>query len=155
MKKIDNLTFLLDVDGVLTSGNFFYSSEGKVLKEFGPHDAYSLKSLSKFMHISFISADFRGFEITQKRIEDMGFGVKLVSEEERFEYVSKNYNFDDLIYMGDGDADKLIIKESFMSIAPNNARPDAKNAANFVTKCNGGEGAVAEAIDWIILKLKL
>ena len=27
--------FLLDVDGVLTSGNFFYSIEGKVLKEFG------------------------------------------------------------------------------------------------------------------------
>ena len=39
------MNFLLDVDGVLTSGNFFYSIEGKVLKEFGPHDAYSLKKL--------------------------------------------------------------------------------------------------------------
>ena len=86
--------FLLDVDGVLTSGNFFYSIEGKVLKEFGAHDAYSLKELSKFLEISFISADSRGFEITKKRIDDMGFEVKLVSEEERFEYVSKNYDLD-------------------------------------------------------------
>ena len=40
----------------------------------------------------------------------MGFEVKLVSEEERFEYVSKNYDLDSLIYMGDGDADAKLLK---------------------------------------------
>lgn len=150
---ISNYTFLLDVDGVLTSGSFFYSIEGKVLKEFGPHDGYSLNKLSKLTNISFISADYRGFEITKKRIEDMGFNVKLVSEEDRYEYVRKNYKFNELIYMGDGDADALIIKESFLGIAPKNARPEAKNSADYVTSCDGGNGAVAEACDWIHQKL--
>ena len=145
--------FLLDVDGVLTSGNFFYSIEGKVLKEFGAHDAYSLKKLSKFLEISFISADARGFEITKKRVDDMGFEVKLVSEEERFEYVSKNYDLDSLIYMGDGDADAKLLKKSFKGIAPNNSRPLALNSADFVTSKVGGDGAVAEACDWILENL--
>ena len=65
------MNFLLDVDGVLTSGNF-YSIEGKVLKEFGPHDAYSLKKLKDKINIAFISADKRGYDITEKRISDMG-----------------------------------------------------------------------------------
>ena len=96
------MDFILDVDGVLTDGSFLYSKEGKIYKKFGPHDAYSLKKLSKLINISFISADSRGFEITKKRIDDMGFEVKLVSEEERYEYIVKNYNLESLIYMGDG-----------------------------------------------------
>ena len=31
-------TFIVDVDGVLTDGKFYYSSEGKLMKKFGPHD---------------------------------------------------------------------------------------------------------------------
>ena len=30
--------FILDVDGVLTDGCFYYSIDGKVLKKFGPDD---------------------------------------------------------------------------------------------------------------------
>jgi len=30
--------FILDVDGVLTTGQFFYTSEGKTMKVFGPDD---------------------------------------------------------------------------------------------------------------------
>ena len=30
--------FILDVDGVMTTGNFLYTSEGKAMKIFGPDD---------------------------------------------------------------------------------------------------------------------
>lgn len=150
---IKKFNFILDVDGVLTSGKFFYSVEGKVLKEFGPHDAFSLKKISPFINISFISADFRGFEITKKRIDDMGYEVSLVSEDERYEYISEKYELSSLIYMGDGDSDAKIIKNAYLGIAPNNARPQAKQFADYITNCNGGNGAVAEACDWINNKL--
>ena len=42
----DNLTFVLDVDGVLTTGQFLYSVNGKIYKVFGPHDSDGLKMLS-------------------------------------------------------------------------------------------------------------
>ena len=63
----------------------------------------------------------------------MGFEAKLVSEEERYEYIVKNYNLESLIYIGDGDADARLLKESFKGIAPNNARPLALKSADFVT----------------------
>ena len=36
--------FVLDVDGVMTDGRFYYNIEGKVIKIFGPddHDALTL-----------------------------------------------------------------------------------------------------------------
>ena len=148
-------TFILDVDGVLTNGKFLYSEEGKIYKEFGPHDAFSLNSISKHLKIYFVSADKRGFKISQKRVKDMGFELTHVTEQERYDFITSNYEMDKLIFMGDGDADAKILKEAFIGIAPNNARPSAKSAANYITSCNGGEGAVAEACDWLVKKLSL
>ena len=69
-----------------------------MLKEFGPHDSYSLKKLKTKLNISFISADKRGYEISKKRISDMGFELSLVSEEDRLVFVTENFNFSNLIY---------------------------------------------------------
>ena len=70
--KIKPSLFVLDVDGVLSSGQFLYDSNGKQYKIFGPHDNDGLKLISKYIKIRFISADTRGFEISKKRVEDMG-----------------------------------------------------------------------------------
>ena len=72
--------FILDVDGVMTTGQFLYSKKGKEFKVFGPDDSDALKILKEFLPIYFISADKRGFSISKKRIEkDMGFTLELVS----------------------------------------------------------------------------
>lgn len=141
--------FLLDVDGVLTSGKFQYTDNGKVMKEFGPHDAYSLKKIKDKLNISFISADERGFEISKKRITDMGFSIDLVDEDYRYKYIQDKYSIEKLIYMGDGDADAKILQDAFIGIAPANSRPEALKSANYITKARGGEGAVAEACDFL------
>ena len=62
-----NLIFICDVDGVLTTGHFLYSSEGKVMKIFGPDDNDGLAELSSFMEIRFVTSDKRGFEISKAR----------------------------------------------------------------------------------------
>ena len=46
-KKIPKY-FLLDVDGVMTSGKFIYSRKGKIYKEFGPDDSDALNILKNF-----------------------------------------------------------------------------------------------------------
>ena len=47
--------------------------------------------------------------------------------------------------MGDGIFDHYVMKEVYYSIAPKNADENAKLAANYVTKNDGGNRAVAEA----------
>ena len=59
--------FILDVDGVLTTGHFFYTKDGKVMKIFGPDDNDGLSLLRNFIDIRFISGDKKGFEISKKR----------------------------------------------------------------------------------------
>ena len=78
--------FILDVDGVLSTGQFLYDSNGKQYKIFGAHDNEGLKIISKHIKVNFISADSRGFEISKTRVEDMGFEINFVSEDERIDF---------------------------------------------------------------------
>ena len=85
MKKI---IVISDVDGCLTDGKFVYTAEGKVSKTFGPHDNDGVKLLRKNgIETIFISADKRGFPITEKRITDMKCQITCVSETDRGDYI--------------------------------------------------------------------
>ena len=138
--------FILDVDGVMTTGQFLYSEKGKVYKIFGAHDSDGLKLLKNKIKIKFITADRRGFLITKKRIqEDMGYELELVSEESRLDYMKRNFNLNETIFMGDGIHDAPIIKECAFGITSQNARKEAKILADFVTESNSAEGAVCDA----------
>ncbi len=141
----EKFNFVLDVDGVLTTGQFLYSEKGKVYKIFGPHDADGLRLVKDKLNIFFISADKRGFKISKKRIKDMGFKLILVDEKERYSYFKKKFGFEKTIFMGDGIFDASVIKDCFFGIAPSNARIEAKNWANYITPSKSGEGAVCDA----------
>ena len=148
-----NFIFLLDVDGVMTTGQFLYSQDGKEYKVFGPHDNDGLKLIRDKAIVKFITADKRGFAITKKRIvDDMGFELELVSEKDRFDYILEQYGFENLVYMGDGYHDAKILKKCMFGIAPKNARGEAKDVADFITKSKAGEGAVLDACLKVIEK---
>ncbi len=150
-RVIKNL--ILDVDGVLTTGQFLYTKEGKFAKIFGPHDNDGIKLISKLVNIHVISADKRGFEITKKRIvDDMHLKLELVSEGDRLDWLQKNFNLAESVYMGDSMHDARIFGLMGYSIAPANAFYLARDQADFVTSHQAGEGAVAEACLHIIDK---
>ena len=92
--------FILDVDGVMTTGQFLYSSQGKVMKVFGPDDNDALSMLSDFLEVRFVTGDRKGFEISQARIErDMGFKLDLVSTVKRLEWIKERYELCHVIYI--------------------------------------------------------
>ena len=148
-KKIPKI-FIIDVDGVLNTGQFLYDVSGKKFKIFGPDDSDALKILNKYIKILFISGDKRGFNISKKRVIDMGFDIKLVDTLSRYEWIQKNYKSDEVIYMGDGIFDYLVFKKVYYSICPSNADMNCLKFASFVTARNGGERALSEACDHIL-----
>ncbi|MCD7780877.1 MAG: hypothetical protein LUH05_09435 [Candidatus Gastranaerophilales bacterium] len=137
--------FVLDVDGVLTDGGFYYNENGKVLKKFGPDDNDALKLLSPYLEICFVSGDKRGFKITEKRINDMHFPIHYVSTFKRVEWIEEHYNLDEVIYMGDGIFDCLVMDKVGYSISTSDSDINAQKASNYVTKRKGGNRAVSEA----------
>ena len=138
--------FLIDVDGVISTGEFWYSSDGKVFKVFGPDDNEALSLLKPYLEIRFITADKRGFKISKKRIvEDMKYPLDLVSTHKRIDWIKERYLPNEVIYMGDGIFDNYVFREIGYSIAPANADEIAKKYADIVTRRRGGDRAVAEA----------
>jgi len=143
--------FVLDVDGVLSTGQFIYSNEGKLYKVFGAHDSDGLNLIKDTFNIIFISADERGFEISKKRVSDMGFEISLVPASERMSFM-ESLDFTEVIFMGDGYYDAEIFNYVNYAIAPKNARIEALNNANYITDSEAGEGAVMDACIHIMNK---
>jgi|TARA_B110000881_G_C18222108_1_gene339492 3-deoxy-D-manno-octulosonate 8-phosphate phosphatase (KDO 8-P phosphatase) len=136
---------IIDVDGVMTTGQFIYSKKGKEYKIFGPHDTDGLDLLKKKIKIIFVTADKKGLSISKKRIEiDLGYKLFLVSHHDRYKFI-KRYGVNKVIYIGDGYYDAPILKDVLFGIAPKNARIEAKRKANFITKSNSGKGAILDA----------
>lgn len=143
-KQIKHL--VLDVDGVLTDGTFWYSVEGKVLKRFGPDDADAILLIKPYLEVVAISGDKRGFGITQKRVEeDMKLPLFQVSTFERIQWMKERWDLDEVVYMGDGIFDAMVFDKVGYAIAPANASPMIQAHADYVTHAKGAEGAVAEA----------
>lgn len=145
-------TFVLDVDGVLTDGTFLYDANGKAYKKFGPEDADALKMLKPYCDIIFASADHRGFDITKKRVNDMGFEVRNIKARDRKKWIADNFGLENTFYMGDGLVDIPCLESVFYSFVPANGSAIAKNFCNEVLKESGGHGAVAEAVYIIAYK---
>jgi 3-deoxy-D-manno-octulosonate 8-phosphate phosphatase (KDO 8-P phosphatase) len=140
------LVFILDVDGVMTTGQFIYTAEGKEMKVFGADDNDGLSLLKSFVEIRFVTGDKKGFPISKKRIvDDMGFDLDVVSTVRRIDWIVERYDPNRVIYMGDGIFDHYVMKQVAYSIAPANADKNAKLCANFVTERVGGDRSVAEA----------
>lgn len=153
MKMIDEAAhsatprvFILDVDGVMTTGQFLYTTGGKAMKVFGADDHDGLSLLKPHLEVRFVTGDRKGLEISRRRIvDDMHFELDLVSTIRRVDWIAERYPLDEVIYMGDGIFDHYVMKKVGYSIAPANADPLARQHADFVTQRSGGDRAVAEA----------
>lgn len=138
--------FVLDVDGVLNTGQYLYSCEGKAYKIFGADDHDALLLLKPFVPIRFVSGDRKGYPITECRVvRDMKMQLDLVSTIHRVRWLREQMDPADVVYMGDGIFDHYVFAQVGYSIAPGNGHPHARARANFVTEAHAGSGAVAEA----------
>lgn len=147
---------IFDIDGVFTNGKFGYNSNGKIFKLFGAHDHDGLKLLKRNnVAITTITADSKGYSINKKRMDDMNIPIELVSEENRFEWFKSRNDLNKIFFMGDSIFDSQCMNLVYLSCAPANACDLAISHADFVTKREGGNGAVLEAVQNIFLTFKI
>ena len=143
------MNLIIDVDGVVTDGKMIYSKDGKEYKTFGPDDTDSLDWLKEQwpdLNIVFVSADKRGFEISKKRVEDMGFKIEYMPSKHRWQYMQQyGYKLDETIYIGDGWHDGETFDNILYSLCPYDSWLYSRNKADVVLRNSGGERCVAEA----------
>jgi 3-deoxy-D-manno-octulosonate 8-phosphate phosphatase (KDO 8-P phosphatase) len=54
--------------------------------------------------------------------------------------------------MGDDQIDLPVFEVAGIAVAPANAAPEVRERATHVTRRRGGEGAVREAVEWLLLR---
>ena len=146
-----------DVDGVLTDGTIMKGGGDMELKRFCVQDGTAVAMVKAAgFNLAFISGRYsEATEIRMKelKISDVYNGTlnKLVPYRE----LKKKYQLkdDEIAYIGDDLIDIPVMKKVGLPAAVQNAYPDVKEKAVFVTKTRGGEGAFREFIDWMLMEL--
>lgn len=151
--KIKILVF--DVDGVLTDGSLTFSEDGKEYKTFNAKDGQGIVCVEKAgLKTAIITARKNGtVECRAKNlaITELHQGVKFKLPV--LEDILKKYNltFENVAYMGDDLPDICILEKVGLSCCPNDAVEEVKTICNFISKYNGGRGAVRELCDFVLI----
>jgi len=145
---------ILDVDGVLTSGDIVYAESGQEIKSFHVRDGSAIKVWQKAgKRLGLLSG--RSSAVTSLRAKELGIADVEQGYAEKgpgFHRLLKQWNVEAgaVAYVGDDNADVPIMKLVGLALAPADACIEAKETAHLVTRQPGGHGAVREAIEWVL-----
>ena len=155
-KKIDKIKALvLDIDGVLTDGRLGYSA-GDEIKFFHARDGHGIKmAIRGGLLVGVLSG--RVAESNRKRAKELGFSFFYEGQKDKrkaFELLLKEQNLkaDECLYMGDDVVDLPPMLKSGIAVTVADAPEYMDKYCDFRTVKGGGQGAVREVIDWLLMK---
>ncbi len=150
----DITTFIFDVDGVLTDGKVHVTNEGNMLRIMSIKDGYALKAaLENGYNVCIISGgsnDGVKIRLNNLGIKDIHLGVSdKVKVYEKY-IADNNIDASTVLYMGDDIPDYHVMQKVALPTAPQDASPEIKGIAKYISHKNGGEGAVREVIEQVM-----
>ncbi|SHJ65951.1 3-deoxy-D-manno-octulosonate 8-phosphate phosphatase (KDO 8-P phosphatase) [Arenibacter nanhaiticus] len=152
---LENITtFVFDVDGVFTDGSVMITSEGELLRTMSIKDGYAVKvAIQKGYNVCIISGGtnegvrvrLRGLGVTDIH---MGAHHKI----DPFDEYLDVYNIDpkNVLYMGDDIPDIPPMELAGLPTCPQNAVPEVKGVAKYISHKNGGDGCVRDVIEQVL-----
>ena len=146
---------VLDVDGTMTDGKIIYTQNGDELKSFSVKDGLAIASWIKLgKKVAIITG--RSSKIVENRATELGiqhFYQGVHKKKERLEEILKELNLtmDNVASIGDDLNDYTMLSASKYAYVPADASVYVKNIATEVLSSNGGEGAVREMIEKLII----
>jgi 3-deoxy-D-manno-octulosonate 8-phosphate phosphatase (KDO 8-P phosphatase) len=147
--------FLCDVDGVMTDGSVFIGGE-KEFKRFNIRDGLGLVLARRAgLKVGWVSA--RPSVATQMRATELkiDFLVQQGDISSKTGAVEdllarEKLGWDEVCFVGDDVVDLGPMARAGLGVAVGDARPEVKAAADYVTRAEGGRGAVREAVEMIL-----
>jgi 3-deoxy-D-manno-octulosonate 8-phosphate phosphatase (KDO 8-P phosphatase) len=142
---------LLDVDGTLTDGGLYYSAEGLAMKRFDVRDGLGIVLLQQAgVEVAVVSAD--DSPVTAARCRKLGIrqveiGCTDKAERVREILAARRLRPGQACYMGDDLTDLPAFAAGVHAVAPADAVPEVRAAAEYVTSALAGHGAVREVCD--------
>ncbi len=145
---------VLDVDGVLTKGDITYTSSGEELKTFHAKDGMGL-AIAHTMGLQTAIITGRTSPIVERRAKELKIShVQMGSHNKSagLQVVLNTLQLEpqEVAYMGDDLNDLGVMSRVGLAMTPQDGVAEIKDIAHYICQANGGEGAVREAVEYIL-----
>lgn len=145
----------MDCDGVLTDGRLYFSNSGEEMKVFHVRDGQGIVLWHRAGFLSGIITGRDSEEILKIRTDELGMHFLRVRSDDKSKDLGSilcetGLSADQTAYIGDDVGDLPLLRSVGLPIAVADAVPEAIAAAAYVTKANGGNGAVREVVDLLL-----
>jgi len=145
---------VLDVDGVLTDGSFGYDSAGNEIKFFNVRDGHGIKLARRAgLKVGLLSG--RSSAANLHRAQELELDFVYQGEKNKAEAFARlltelQIQPQHCLYVGDDLIDVPVMRQVGVAVAVADGVEQAHHVADWITRNNGGHGAVREVIEWLL-----
>lgn len=145
---------VLDVDGVLTDGRIILDGEGREFRVFDVRDGYGIRKAAG-LGLRFALISGKDSKVVTHRARELGIqevhqGVRDKLDVFRTVVAKLGLTPREVCCIGDDEPDLPMLGAAGFSVAPHDAVAAVRRAVHYVTKADGGRGAVREVIELIL-----
>lgn len=144
----------LDIDGVLTDGKLYIGPNGEETKTNYVRDGLGIKMMLRHgLQVAVISG--RPSEAMRQRLSWLGVRhIALDTEDKEPAYLricaELGVGDEECAHMGDDVPDLPLMRRTGLALTVADAHPKALACAHWISRYDGGNGAVREAVDLIL-----
>jgi len=150
---------VLDVDGTLTDGKLYIDNLGNEMKSFDVKDGLAIsQAIKQGLKIAIITG--KTSNIVENRSKELGITDIIQGSRDKVKDLNEilkkyNFSFKETAYMGDDLIDLKVMKLCELSACPKDAVEEIIEISKFISKKNGGNGAVREFLEFLLKKQNL
>ena len=145
---------ILDVDGVLTDGKLYFDHAGHELKAFNTRDGMGIKALQKVgIEVAVITGRKSG--AVTHRMAQLGIQHVYQGREDKLDAFldllqKTGLDAQQVCFAGDDWIDLPVLMRTGLAVSVADAEERVKQQAHWITRRNGGDGAVREICNLIL-----
>jgi 3-deoxy-D-manno-octulosonate 8-phosphate phosphatase (KDO 8-P phosphatase) len=145
---------VLDVDGVLTDGGLYYDASGMAMKRFNVHDGFGIK-LAQSVGIEVGVITGLDQEPVAQRVKELGITHYYPGNHRKLPHFLEmcekaGVEPSEAAFMGDDWIDLGVMRSAGLAMSVPNALPEVINEAHWISTRSGGDGAVREAVSFLM-----
>lgn len=148
---------VLDIDGILTDGRIGYGTGSpEEIKFFHVRDGHGIKlAMRAGIAVGVLSG--RKSAANNRRAEELGLSFVYEGKKDKLSafaelLAEQDLHADEVLYMGDDTVDLPVMRQAGIAVTVADAPCYMDSAADFRTAHNGGQGAVREVIDQLLMQ---
>lgn len=147
-------TLIFDIDGVLTDGTVTIFPDGEMVRRMNIKDGYAIKSaIDKGYNVCIISGGTN--QSVKTRLQGLGIKTIYLGSHNKIEQLNaymadNNIKLSEILYMGDDIPDYPVMELVALPTCPQDAVPEIKSVAKYISHKNGGQGAVRDVVEQVM-----